>query len=888
MDREGFREKLQEFRRLTGRTQIELADALGIAEKVLSRKLNGKANAILTHFEIKQIVRTLAEWHAITTQREAHALLKLLDLSPAFFSPAEWAASPLDRLDSLYEEQQYAENSIETLNLPRLSNLISDEQTTQKEEAQPPDQLKGPPPQYPTNLPVFPTPLVGREQSIGQVCNLLERSDVQLVTLVGPGGIGKTRLSVQVAARLAGHFPHGVWFVSLASLRDSSLVLPSLAQALALHNDIKGPVEEGLAAYLRNKQILLILDNFEQVIAAAPALGRVLASSPGLKMLVTSRITLRLYGEYEYNVPLLALPDLNSPLSIETLADNSAIQLFVQRAQSIKADFEITPQNALSVAQICTRLDGLPLAIELAATRIRLFSPKLLLARLEHRLPMLTGGSSNLPERHQTVRATIQWSYTLLEEAEKALFARLSVFAGGGTLAAIEAICGSERLAYVDILTGLESLMSKSLLYSIDDPEGEVRFFMLETIREFAQERLAESVESPAISQLHAEYYVALAEKLAPLLSTARLTDTLERLTQELDNLRSACGWSISQVVAEAALRIAGCLQLFWYWRGHVDEGRRWLETALGRSQGASAAVCAKAYRCAGLLAWAQGDYVQALVYDKQSFTLYQALGDNRGMAEALNSLGNSSSEMGDDPTARRFYEQSLEFYRAAAYNPGIAMVLSNLGELAARTSDYPAARAYFEESLTLKRMLGNPGSIALVLLNLGEVALVQGDNEQAVDFLEEGLRLGRSVNTPHIIGLCLENLAKVALRRGAIEDALKLLRESLSLLRHIHNIRALLYTLECTAGAFAFGGQTNGAVRLFGAAEALRESLGVPLATGDRSIYEWLRSGVSLGEETQMWATEWAMGRAMTLEEAIDFALNFDPTFAAGQAVTG
>jgi tetratricopeptide (TPR) repeat protein len=487
---------------------------------------------------------------------------------------------------------------------------------------------------------------------------------------------------------------------------------------------------------------------------------------------------------------------------------------------------------------------------------------------------MLTGGARDLPERQKTVRATIQWSYDLLDETEKTLFAYLSIFAGGATLPAAEAVCSGGAISALALLEGLESLMTKSLLNRRDDPDGEARFYMLETIREFAQERLAERAEHASIQQRHATFYVALAERIAPRLATAQLTESLELLSCELDNLRSACAWSVAQDVAEAALRIAGCLQLFWYWRGYVEEGRRWLEAGLARSEGISQAVCAKAYRCAGLLAWAHGDYAQALVYDNHSLELYRTLGDKRGMAEALNSLGNSSSEVGDDDTARQFYEQSLTFYRVSGYVPGIGMVLSNLGELAARNGDYTAARNYYDESLALKRTLGNPGSIALVLLNLGEVAVIQGDDEQAVGYLEEGLRLGRKVNTPHIIGLCLENLAKVALRRGAIDTAMKLLREALSLLGDIHNTRALLYALEVTAGAFGFGGQTDIAVRLFGAADALRGTLQVPLPPGDRAIYEWLRSGVEVAHETQMWATEWAIGQALTLEETLDFAL--------------
>jgi predicted ATPase/transcriptional regulator with XRE-family HTH domain len=855
-----FYEKVQTYRRLSGNSQKELADALGLHPKVLSRKLSLTNEAVLTLPEIKQIIKTLAEWRSILTQPEALDLLALMGLPASVFSEEEWHSIPLGRLvtaDELEEE-----------------DTGSFEEPAPEKEARQTDGLDEDQPARPPVLPVFPTSLIGRNQSATQVSSLLQRADVQIVTLLGPGGIGKTRLSVQVASSLLPNFRQGVWFVSLAALRDPSLVLPTIAQTLGLHTGSTVPVEEMLAGYFRNKQMLLVLDNFEQVIEAAPALGRSLTSAAGLKLLITSRIALRLYGEQEYSVPLLPWPDLNGLLTAEHVAENPAVRLFVQRAQAVKADFELTPQNAPAVAAICARLEGLPLAIELAATRIRLFTPEILLARLDNRLTMLTGGSRDLPERQKTVRATIQWSYDLLDEAEKTLFAYLGVFAGGATLPAVEAVCSSELFSAETLVEGLESLLAKSLLYRLDAADGEARFFMLETIREFAQERLAGRSEAALIQSRHAAFYVALAESIAPRLTSAQLSESLELLTRELDNLRAACAWSVTQAVAEAALRIAGCLQLFWYWRGHVEEGRRWLEAGLARSQGVSGPVQAKAYRSAGLLAWAQGDYAQAIAYDNRSLALYQTLGDKRGMAEALNSLGNSSSEVGDDDTARRFYEQSLTFYRASGYVPGIAMVLSNLGEVSARNDQYQAAWNYYNESVALKRRLGNPGSIAVVLLNLGEIAVAQGEDEQAVSYLEEGLRLGRKVNTPHIIGLCLENLAKLALRRGELAAAMHFAREALNLLGDIHNTRALVYTLEVTAGVFGFGGQPDIAVRLFGAADALRSALRVPLPPGDRAIYEWLCSGVKEARETQMWQTEWGMGQAMTLEETLDFAL--------------
>src|SRR5688500_5914241 len=430
----------------------------------------------------------------------------------------------------------------------------------------------------PNNLPLQPTPLVGREREVAEITDRVRSEEVRLLTLTGPGGTGKTRLALQAAADLLEEFEDGVFLVALATITDPELVPSTIAGPRGVKESAEQPLTETLKSYLHEKDLLLVVDNFEQVLEGASVVGELGAACPKLKVLATSRIPLRLYGEQEYAVPPLALPDSRVLPPVEVLTQYEAVRLFVERARAVKADFSVTNESAPAVAEICARLDGLPLAIELAAARIRVLPPHKMLERLGDRLKLLRGGARDLPTRQQTLRGTIDWSYELLEEEEKTLFGRLSVFSGGRTLEAIEEICDPE--GDLDALEGVESLLEKSLLRREEGVGGESRFVMLETVHEYARERLEASDEAEETRRLHAEYFLALAEEAEPELSGANQLACLERLEADHDNMRAALSWSLEKV-PETALRLAVALARFWEKRSYFSEGSSWLEAAL-------------------------------------------------------------------------------------------------------------------------------------------------------------------------------------------------------------------------------------------------------------------------------------------------------------------
>src|SRR5918994_1266847 len=513
------------------------------------------------------------------------------------------------------------------------------------------------------NLPGQPTPLVGREREVAQVCERLRNPDVRLLTLTGPGGTGKTRLGLQAAAELMDEFESGTFFVPLAPISDPTLVAPTIARALGLETGDQTP-EELLRDYLRDKQTLLLLDNFEQVLLAAPLVTELLSSAPRLKALTTSRIPLRLYGEYEFPVPPLEVPDPKRPQSLEQVTQYEAVRLFIERARAAKSDFKITSDNAPAVAEICARLDGLQLAIELAAARIKLLPPRAILDRLGDRLRLLTGGARNLPERQRTLRGAIEWSYELLTAEERTLFARLAVFSGGSTLEAIEKVCDPRGDLSVDALEIASSLLDKSLLRREEGAEGEPRFVMLETIHEYARERLDKSGEAGEIKRLHAEYFLGLSEQGESKLRGPEEAKWLERLEIEHDNMREALSRALDGEEAELGLRLPGALWQFWWGGGHYDEGRRRLETALAKDDRASVAR-AKALEAVGWLADDQGDINRAVAAAQEGLSL-SAGAEIIDAAPFLRILGSAASIQGDHDRAAQLYEESLALSRRA------------------------------------------------------------------------------------------------------------------------------------------------------------------------------------------------------------------------------
>jgi predicted ATPase len=539
---------------------------------------------------------------------------------------------------------------------------------------------------HPTNLPAQPTVLIGREQEIAAACGTLRRPDVRLLTLSGPGGTGKTRLALQVAAELLDDFEDGVYFVMLAPIRDPVLVLSAIVQTLGIRESSGRAQAESLKDYLREKRLLLLLDNFEQVVAAAPLVAELLAVAPRLKVLVTSRAALHLSGEREVAVPPLALPDRTRLPSLDRLTQYEAVRLFIERAQAVKADFAVTNDNAPAIAEICYQLDGLPLAIELAAARIKLFPPQALLARLGNRLKLLTGGARDLPQRQQTIRDTIAWSYDLLDAGEQALFARLGVFVGGWTLESTEAVCNADGDLSVEIMDGVAALVDQSLVRQNEGPDGEPRFTMLETIHEYALERLAGSGEIDVVWRRHAEYFLALAEAAEPHLRRHEQIAWLDRLEREHDNLQAALRWSLNRGEGETATQLAVALYEFWNVR-HVSETRRWFEEILSRADMMSPTLLrAKALLTAGRVS---DSYADQRTRFEESLAISQALDDKRGIADALHFLGNVTARQGDREGALARYEESLAIYRELGDKAGIAATLVSQAHLAFLQGEY-------------------------------------------------------------------------------------------------------------------------------------------------------------------------------------------------------
>ena len=778
---------------------------------------------------------------------------------------------------------------------------------------------------YFSNLPAQLTTLIGREPELMALCTLLQRPDARLVTLTGTGGIGKTRMSLEVGAELLHSFREGVYFVPLASINDATLVIPTIAHTLGLQHRYAERQQphaehmEYLKTFLREKQSLLLLDNFEQVVDAAPDIAELLVACPRLKILVTSRAALHLSGEHEFPLPPLALPDGTSPLPVHELTQYAAIALFLQRAMAIKPDFDVTTANVQTIAMICRRLDGLPLAIELAAARIKLLPPQALLQRLSHPLNVLTGGRQNAPERHQTLRNTIAWSYHLLNAVEQQLFRRISVFVGSCSLDAIEALYSSYPDRTMLVLDGVSSLMDKSLLRQIEQGD-EPRIVMLETIREYALEMLDANGEESLIRHAHAVYYMNLAEESERELVGPQQAIWLERLEQEHENLRAALDWLLQQDEdadetqhrVEIAMRLVGALRRFWQMHGHLNEGQTFTEKALSASEGIqiSTQARAKALIAAGTLASIQNDYDRTEAYCRESLLLFRELGDQQGTALSLFLLSVIPMMKGDNVAARSLTEEALTLLREMGDEERIAWALSTLGLLDTQEEKYDSARAHYMESLAIHRKLSNKRGIAASLLRLAQLLFVsQGDQEVLSSLIDEGLALYNELGEKEGIANVHSLSAQLAFRQGDFSSARAQIEKSIQLYREIGQRRALseslailaqialsqgerieacvLYDesreiatqlnhmwliavcLEGRAGIAAEEGQLTWAVQLWGAADALRETIRVSIPPIERADYKRSMATARTQLSEKDFTVAWDAGRRMTPEQA-------------------
>jgi predicted ATPase len=732
----------------------------------------------------------------------------------------------------------------------------------------------------PNNLPLQLTSFIGRERELREVKQLL--STTRLLTLTGPGGSGKTRLALQVAAEAIEQFPDGVFFVALAPITEPGLVASTIAQTLGVAERAGQSILNSLKEYLQARHMLLFLDNFEQVISAAPRLVELLAACSQLNLLVTSREGLRVRGEREYPVPPLALPNLTELPRLESLSQYASVELFVQRAQAIKPEFHLTNETAPAVAEICYRLDGLPLAIELAAARVKLLPPRAMLARLEHRLEFLTSGARDLPARQQTLRNAIAWSYDLLDENERKLFRRLSVFVGGCTLDAAEAVArdnvererGSER-APGSVLDQLSSLLDKSLLREVEAANGEPRFVMLELLREFGLEQLEASGEQETIRHRHANFFLALAEQAEASLESGEQLEWMNRMEREHDNLRAALEWSkTAEDAGELCLRLAGTLGLFWEVRGYFSEGRERLSAVLSiKTAQARTAARAKLLARAAELAFRQSDYPATVSFAGESLAISREIGDKRGIASALIKLGNAATEAGDYATAPGFLEEALTIWRDLEDKHGTARALINLGWAALRSGDYQLADERLEEALILSRELGDTRGIGFALSGLGEVALRQGDYARATRLVEESLELRRQIGNKWGVGVSLGTLGWVAMREGDWNRALARLGESLEVRREIGDKSGSAWCLERLAEVAMAEGQAEKAVRIFGAASTLRTSIGSVIDAVDQPEYKRTLAALRAELGEAHFTAAWTEGGKLTLEQAVAYA---------------
>ncbi len=885
-DRVPFGLLLRRFRLAAGRTQAGLAEQSGLSERAIN--------------DLERDPRRVPRLESVRLLADA------LGLSPQDRAALLAAARP------------------EAASIPSQSADLSPRETIH-------------PPRH--KLPVQLTPLLGREHEVATVTALLRQDAVRLVTLTGPGGIGKTRLALAVAAGLEDAFAQGIWFVDLSRLTDAARVLPTIAQTLGVWVAGGQSAGEALRAYLRDTRMLLLLDNFEQVAAAAAEMAMLLQHSPGLKVLATSRAVLRVRGEQAFPVSPLGLPPPTTTEEIaspEHVSHYAAVALFIQRAQDARPDFRITHDTGPAVVAICARLDGLPLAIELAAARVNLLSPPALLQRLAPQLPLLTGGPRDLPERQRTMRTTLAWSYDLLTDEEQRLFRRLAVFVGGCTLEAAEQVCVSAQWVEpltLDLLEGLEALIEKSLVRREENAQAEPRLGMLQVVREYAQEQLEACGEAGPLRRAHAYNYLRLAEQAELELRGPEQWVWLEQLEREHDNLRAALGWLRARAEGELALRLAGALAWFWLMRGHLQEGLTWLEELLVQSpdpgtpkasraesredpdatrvtalrahalfgaawlhfaldgvdlarsrleesialwrQAADERGLGRAQALLGGVTLAFGNHVAARALAEEALARCRGVGDDWGVAWALEYLGHAAVESGDYTAAERWLTESVAGFQALGDMRGMTVSLSFLARVAYMQRCFNIARTRAEQSLSVWRSLGSSWHEIRILGLLGEIARAEGDHTQARAMAEETLRISQVLGGIPAFSWTLRNLGYVDLAQGNPAAAISRLGEALGLFHRRGERLGVACCVAGLAGASAAIGRYERAARLLGAAQALLDALGMRLAPADSLAYEHTLAATCTALGDVAFNQAFAAGLAFAEAEAIALALD-------------
>lgn len=856
---EVFNSDIQKHLRASGHSQKELADEIGLHPKVLSRKLHGSSNAHLTHLEVRRIITALARWHVIATQDEAFQLLQLAGVGPAIFQDDEWEKPPLNELT----KKRPAPAASDAPLLRRTASMH--------------------------NLPSLTTRVIGREWAIARLQQLLTSDDVRLITLVGPGGSGKTRLALHTAGQLVDKFAQGVWFVPLSGINDPAFVPISILQALNVQSSPGVPPLQTIVTYLRNRQVLLVLDNFEHIVDAANAVDEMLTAVPGLKILVTSRVVLHLYGEHEFSVPPLDLPDPGNTLEPAELMHYEAIQLFVERAQAVMPTFALTEANALTVARICARIDGLPLATELAAARVKVLPPALLLERLaKARLPVLTGGARNLPGRQQTLRNTIMWSDNLLSPTEQAWFHRLGIFAGGWSLEAIEVMMQSvsrdqEMDAAASPLDILEQLVDNSLLIRLPFAHGQARFAMLETLREYVLERLAAQGEVERLRDWHACYYLCEAEAAELGLRGPQQLMWLERLTAERDNFRAALEWSLQRAkegreisafpffgqeqrtvagskilstsrnvgsglsAIELCLRLSAALRSSWEWQGYLTEARHWLGTALE-------------------------------VYFERKDVMHE-FGETvlAAQAKALSEYSRLTCLQDDQPRAIELVEQSLAIWRQLDDSIGLAAALLHRGWAAHAMNQYEVARKTHQEGLRHLSMVDDPWLYGQLLFYVGAALAFMGDFEGMRSHYGQGRKLFEQIGDASAVADVLKDQGGLALLEGNCAEAIRLLTKSIHLCYELNHRQYMTTGLCLLSMAFGLNGEPDPyqasiySAQLEGVADSLMETIGLKPWTKNNPFAQMIQQQIRSRVDEQSWEAGWTAGRALTLEQAID-----------------